>query len=851
MIISMMALFWGCASGSHVKPLFPSAEKPQDAGEEKPISQQQDETSQIVVEHETDETPSLEAESLEAESLEAESLEAESLEAESLEAPGNKKIGPLNFDGEKLPAVFDIISSMTGLNFKIDRTLMNTEVTIFIKRDTCLITAIEMFCYKYGLAYDVNPDFISIKKSKQRQISPLEEKLDSIRVSALDFQDEKLSNVLKVISSLTGVNFVVKTVLFGKKEILTGGGGKEADEDENRNQLLNRKITIFLKDVSLKTALDMLCKQYSLVYKVGGSYIRIRNEAEDLTGAIRMSYYDIRPDGAVKEVKQGAVNISDGRIHVAVRGGYLGQVLKEISIKSGKNIVCREDIHYKFVEIYITNVPVITAIEAICKKYNLWYEENKEKNYICLMKAGDFAEQASLDFTIKTMVFNLKHASAPQLADSIASVMGNRVEYVLPVNLRSYEHLKEPKIGEEETTIQAKKSDADITKNIETPEFKKNITVEKLGALLGTKLDLKLTARDIRWINKQVGFAIISIFLRNNTIIASSTDDVILQEIGDLIDKLDTPTPQVLIECRILKTTLSDDFTSFFQLTNFAHREKGGESYGEDTKIWTAPIFGAAGANAFYNFVDDKWKLDLQMKLLKKDGIINIIGTPMIVAAQNSQAILETGMKNFPLFEDIDVIPPVFDDDGKITMQGYTTPRYKSVELVGTKLQITPQINEDKSVTLKININQSTINYGAATIQYSAFDPDSGNPVTPWVSTAVDVLSENSVATIAVVPENQTLAIGGLVTETDHVIEDKVPFLGDIPIIGFFFKDHQTTKKRTEIVFLLTPHIMMAPEEAGIVTEKALKGLEHPSIKERKSKLFEYDKKWKKLKRKH
>lgn len=827
MIVSMTAQFWGCASGSHVKPLFPPAEKPQDAGQVSGV-----------------EPPSTQA------SVPEEMPIPQQSEAPSLEADlRNKKIGPLNFDGEKLPAVFGVISSMTGLNFKIDKTLMNTEVIFFIKRDTSLITAIEMLCYKYGLTYDVNPDFISIKKSKQRQISPLEEKLDSIRVGALDFQDEKLSNVLKVISSLTSVNFVVKSPLFGKSEIMKGEAGNKADEDENQNLLLNRKITIFLKDVSLKTALDALCNQYSLVYKVGEKYIRIRDEVEDLIGAIRMSYYDIRPDGAVKQIKEGTVNISEGKIHLAVKGGFLVQVLKEISMKSGKNIVCREDIDYKFVEIYISNVPVITAIEAICKKYGLWYEENKEKNYICLMKAGDFAEQANLDFRIKTMVFNLKHASAPQLADSIASVMGKRVEYVLPTNLRSYEHLKEPNIGEEEAKIQAKKSDADVTKNIDTPEFKKNITAEKIGALLGTKLDLKLTAQDIRWINKKVGFAIISIFLRNNAIVASSTDDEILREIGDLIDKLDTPTPQILIECRILETTLSDDFTSFFQLTNFAHREKGGESYGEDTKIWKAPIFGAAGANAFYNFVDDKWKLDLQMKLLKEDGIINIIGTPMIVAAQNSQAILETGMKNYPLFSDIDVIPPAFDEEGNLTMQGYTTPQYKSVPLVGTSLQITPQINEDTSVTLKINVNQSSINKGAAMIQYSSFDAD-GNPVTPWESTNVDVLSENSVATIAVVPKGHTLAIGGLVTEKDIVVENKVPFLGDIPIIGFFFKDHKTIKERTEMVFLLTPHIIMAPEEAGIVTEKALKGIQHPVIKEGTKDLFEYDEKWKKLRRK-
>ena len=79
--------------------------------------------------------------------------------------------------------------------------------------------------------------------------------------------------------------------------------------------------------------------------------------------------------------------------------------------------------------------------------------------------------------------------------------------------------------------------------------------------------------------------------------------------------------------------------------------------------------------------------------------------------------------------------------------------------------------------------------------------------------------------------------------------EEKVPILGDIPLIGFFFKDESKVKQRSEMVILLTPRVLMAPTEANRVTAETLEGTEHPASKEGKRYMFEYNEDRKKLRK--
>jgi general secretion pathway protein D len=109
------------------------------------------------------------------------------------------------------------------------------------------------------------------------------------------------------------------------------------------------------------------------------------------------------------------------------------------------------------------------------------------------------------------------------------------------------------------------------------------------------------------------------------------------------------------------------------------------------------------------------------------------------------------------------------------------------------------------------------------------------------------VVQEETINTIINVPAGHILALGGLVDEQDSVVENKVPFLGDLPLVGFFFKKTEIKKNRTERIFLLKPYIMMSAEESGATSLDALEGNEHPYIRDRQPRLFEYEKETKQL----
>ncbi|MBL0716817.1 MAG: hypothetical protein JJV89_02100 [Desulfosarcina sp.] len=678
---------------------------------------------------------------------------------------------------------------------------------------------------------------------QKKKETSLERALRTVKIGSLCFHEEKLSNVLKVITSMTGVNFMVKK----KYDIIDSSQSKSEDE-EIENKILETEVSIAMKNIRLGTAIQVLCNQYGLMYKAEGEFVRIMKKREvfmfDYLGGVAQADGTETP-GIIKRLE--------------LKGMYLEDVLNKLSKKTGLNIVCRTDpgkgeknIALIPVWLLVKDVSVVTAVEVICKKYNLWYRQDKDKNYICLMRAEDFGDEMDLDYSIRTRIYNLKYASAPELADTIASVMGDRVDYALPSNLESYVNLKHLDVEDDDPDVEQAKSESEVTDVIEIPDFKKNLeenlTPDKIEELLKKSLGLKLTARDLRWINKELGFAILSIFLRNNAIIATSTDEGILDEIGSIIARLDTPTPQVLIECRILDVTLSDDFTSFFDITNFEYREKGGDSYGNTEKFWTRPagnFMGGSGMNVLYNYVSDRLKFDATLEILKKDGIVNIVATPMILTAQHSQAKIESGMENFPFFKEMDVVRPEVTDNQ--ILPGYAIPTYDRVPLVGTTLQITPQVNEDKSVVLDIIIEQSSVKKGVAEIKYPVFT--STGTVQGLESSMVDVKDTEKIQSVVMIPAGATLALGGLVEEEDSSVESKVPFFGDLPLIGFFFRDQEIVKHRTEKVFLLTPHIIMAPEQVGEITDKVLKDYSHPVIKNQKKDLFKLDEEGQRLER--
>jgi len=163
------------------------------------------------------------------------------------------------------------------------------------------------------------------------------------------------------------------------------------------------------------------------------------------------------------------------------------------------------------------------------------------------------------------------------------------------------------------------------------------------------------------------------------------------------------------------------------------------------------------------------------MKAMEKHDLVNILSTPNLLTADNKEAEIVVG-ENVP-----------FSTGTTVTSSTTTT----SVERkdVGIKLKITPQISEGDYVRLKIEQ------------EISAVKSDKGD--------AVDlVLTTRTAKTSVVVKDKETVVIGGLIQDSEEDVIDKVPFLGDIPGLGWFFKTKTKTRKKTNLLILLTPTII-------------------------------------------
>ena len=139
---------------------------------------------------------------------------------------------------------------------------------------------------------------------------------------------------------------------------------------------------------------------------------------------------------------------------------------------------------------------------------------------------------------------------------------------------------------------------------------------------------------------------------------------------------------------------------------------------------------------------------------------------------------------------------------------------------VGTLLLITPNINADRTVTLRLLQENSEIVEGGASIPiYSASD---GGLVQ---NVPVDVVSSRSVTGTFVAKDEMAMAVGGLVKETESVQEKRIPFLGRIPLLGWLFRSTEKVKRRTELVVLIRPHVISTPADGEETSRRTLDGV--------------------------
>ena len=297
------------------------------------------------------------------------------------------------------------------------------------------------------------------------------------------------------------------------------------------------------------------------------------------------------------------------------------------------------------------------------------------------------------------------------------------------------------------------------------------------GGSSGTGMRLTTTAGDL------VGQVYFEADTDTNSILAISAVKH-HPKIKELLEEMDKPVPQVLIKVLIAEVTHdgSLDLGLEFSQWNLRHNE-GSTTVGTD--------FGVAAFSSGLVIRNIESNLDVVLRALETEGRLNVLSRPYILASNNQAATINVGEE----------VPFIRDTRVTDTGQTINTIEYENIGII---LQVTPSINPEGLVSMDILPEISTRT--AETV-----------PISETVDAAV--FANRSAQSRVAIRDGETIVIGGLVQDHETEAVDKVPILGDIPLVGLLFQRKRTTSKKTELLIFLTPHVALKDDELKGITE--------------------------------
>jgi type IV pilus assembly protein PilQ len=284
----------------------------------------------------------------------------------------------------------------------------------------------------------------------------------------------------------------------------------------------------------------------------------------------------------------------------------------------------------------------------------------------------------------------------------------------------------------------------------------------------------------------------VSVDERTNTLIVLESRDKIA-EIRELVGKLDIPVRQVLIESRIV--IANDDYskelgTRFGVTTQGGGRTNGnplvstsGTATSTDAVVTSGgtaippqanrfnvnlPVTNPAGSIALA-ILGSSYLVDLELSAMQTEGRGEVISTPRVITANGKQALIEQG-------QDV----PYQSSSGNAG----TNIQFKKAVL---SLAVTPQVTPDNRVMMDLTVTNDSI---GQIIQ--------GNP-------AIDT---KRVTTQVLVKTGETVVLGGVYQQTTSKTANKVPLLGDIPLLGSLFRKDSNSATKRELLIFITPKIL-------------------------------------------
>lgn len=626
---------------------------------------------------------------------------------------------------------------------------------------------------------------------------------------------------------------------------------------------------------------------FSFVFFDVGGFAAVRTaDAAGRNDVQTVGYIHGKLDGGMSRRKGESVVIKE----LELKQCRVQDALRVISEMTGLNIVATNRAGEAFVTLYINNMTAPDAVESICRICGLWYRYTPKAGMV-VMTTAEYQRDIVVFRNEPTRMFQLKYLNVGIAARTIADLFGDRVQLYGRANsylgddymvgeMVEFTEAEDDYGGTGSYGTGSRRSTSTSSRQgTSTGWGQKSSTTgtsQRYGTASrrsGTASARRRTSTNSRQSAKQKASGestdryagqteltpsqlarleemgetqmvsegvmrqvsqrneppiYVSVNRMHNMLFVRTSDEDAIRDIAKIIRDSDQRVPEVLLEMKVLEIKLDDQFQSAFDFTDLRGSSQEGPDDGRDinplnsdaTTVRSSLLgLGSPDLLSSSTFVYQYLNGNLRMRiqLLAQDNKVKSLATPMLLAANNHPArlfigeetVLTTGFES----QEVEV-----SSGTNVVVNTIPVPVTENRD-VGSSLIILPSINADRTVVMRIVYENSSVNTDGGKIPLVVDDAVQ--------NVSVDTVSTSTLEGTVLAHDGMTIAVGGMI-RTSHVDNDsKVPFLGDIPLLGFFFKKIDKQAVKTELVLLITPHILSAPSQGEEVTRERLGELMH------------------------
>ncbi|NQY22199.1 MAG: hypothetical protein HRT40_13015, partial [Campylobacteraceae bacterium] len=441
---------------------------------------------------------------------------------------------------------------------------------------------------------------------------------------------------------------------------------------------------------------------------------------------------------------------------------YVASKIRHLISKSAKLVTDKESN-----SIVITDF--VENIRTIQKVVNLITKNNKKHIIVMELKNINATQAASNLKLVAKSVFNEK-----VLKEKVSIIANKDNNSIMIVGKKSNVLFLKARLESSDKNDSLIKRVVEVIplKNVEAKNVIKIIT-----AIIGKKKYLDPNLKPLS-----------SVDIETNSIVLSGPSSEI-ELIKELISKLDKDKLQVYVKTTIIEISKKkiNDIGVKYGLSGLKQGSDGllslAGSFAESFSLPSIPFADSKGNVTSFNAL----ALGVSINFLNQNGAANIVSEPSVLCVNNIESSIYVG-KTISI-----------KTNSSTTSGGLPQSSFKR-EDIGLKLQVKPRISNDNKVTLQIE---------------AVLEDVEGTTTNDQPNT-----SKKEIKTTAIVKNGQSVIIGGLIRNKTEYTEDKVPFLGSIPLIGWLFRSQRELEDKINLVVIVTPYIISANQTLDDVRKK-------------------------------